>query len=395
MSVSRKSSFDTIVEKGRDPLQFLASPEHFREQLNLKGLSESAGKSFDTLKRWQRATSCFDHNLVQTIMNNIVEQGDNSHSAIKKTLANAQQGRAFAEGVVVLCDALAEKQNTPENLGELVQNLITIAEKAHRRSIKARDQLKGVCDKLSEISKDLTSQVSKIESDTLIATADPDDDAMPSFNGVNTCFVAFPLKVPVAELPNPFGIQDNSDSDDEDAVPVGPGPIGPVRCGMITRGVPSWTKPKHMTFANVEVQLTRIIHDVSTFMDRFERCVDWWAGMKAGLDSLKDALPQIKLPVARTWTTSEVTRGWNEVADQFSLYFFKTTPFVNDYFPNPRMPGEMAGPFCGGSPWIPPPMHWAPASTNPAPAPQTDKPQADKSQTDKPKPLWKRLCCIL
>jgi len=45
--------------------------------------------------------------------------------------------------------------------------------------------------------------------------------------------------------------------------------------------------------------------------------------MKTGLDSLKDALPQIKQSVARTWTTSEVTRGWNEVADQFSLFSFK------------------------------------------------------------------------
>lgn len=222
MSISRKSSFETIVEKGRDPLQFLSSPEQFREQLNLKGLSESAGKSFETLKRWQRASACFDHDLVQTIINKIVEQGDNSHFAIKKTLANAQQGQAFAESIVVFCDALAEKQNT-ENLGELLQNLITITEKAHRRSIKARDQLRGVCDTLSEISKDLNSQVSKIEDDavTLAVKADP-DDAIPSFNGVNTCFVAFPLKVPaVAES---LSIQDNSDSDDEDAAPGGPGP---------------------------------------------------------------------------------------------------------------------------------------------------------------------------
>lgn len=57
MSISRKSSFETVVEKGRDPLQFLASPEFFREQLDLKGLSESAGKSFEILNRWQRATT--------------------------------------------------------------------------------------------------------------------------------------------------------------------------------------------------------------------------------------------------------------------------------------------------------------------------------------------------
>ena len=93
----------------------------------------------------------FDHDRVQAIINKIVEQGDNSHSAIKKTLGNAQQGQAFAESVVLLCGALTEKQNTSENLGELLLNLITIAEKAHRRSIKARDQLKGVSNTLSEV----------------------------------------------------------------------------------------------------------------------------------------------------------------------------------------------------------------------------------------------------
>jgi len=76
-----------------------------------------------------------------------------------------------------------------------------------------------------------------------------------------------------------------------------------------------------MTFANVEGQLTRIIQDVSCFVEHFERCVEWWTAMKAGLDGLQEALPQIIL--ARTWDTSDITRGWNEVADQFSLYVFK------------------------------------------------------------------------
>lgn len=71
----------------------------------------------------------------------------------------------------------------------------------------------------------MKSQVSEIENDAL-ATVDS-DDAMPSFNGVNTCFVAFPPKVPaVADHPNPFGVQDNSDNDDEDTAPGSPGSIG-------------------------------------------------------------------------------------------------------------------------------------------------------------------------
>jgi hypothetical protein len=99
-------------------------------------------------------------------------------------------------------------------------------------------------------------------------------------------------------------------------------------------GVPSWTKPKHMTFANVERQLKHIIDDVSAFTGHFERWVDWWASMKTGLDGLKCALPHIKLPVATIWTLSEVTRGWNEVADQFSLYLFKVRRHVTNQHRN-------------------------------------------------------------
>ena len=54
MSFSRKSSFETIFEKG-DPLQFIANPDDTREQLDLKGLSDSARKSFATLRQWQQA----------------------------------------------------------------------------------------------------------------------------------------------------------------------------------------------------------------------------------------------------------------------------------------------------------------------------------------------------
>jgi hypothetical protein len=78
-----------------------------------------------------------------------------------------------------------------------------------------------------------------------------------------------------------------------------------------------------MSFANVENQLARIVQDVSAFTDHVEQLVDWWAGMTAGLDGLKDALPQITL--TGTWVTPNITRGWNEVADQFSLYAFKVS----------------------------------------------------------------------
>jgi len=68
-----------------------------------------------------------------------------------------------------------------------------------------------------------------------------------------------------------------------------------------------------MSFANAEDQLMRIVGDVSSFVEHFERCVDWWGGMKAGLDGLKHTLPRIIM----------VTRGWGGVADQFALYIHR------------------------------------------------------------------------
>ena len=59
MSISRKSSFDTVVVgKARDdPLQFLSDPSRVRKDLDLKGLSDSARKSFAALKPWQQANA--------------------------------------------------------------------------------------------------------------------------------------------------------------------------------------------------------------------------------------------------------------------------------------------------------------------------------------------------
>lgn len=57
MSISRKSSFDTVVpEKAHDDLlQFLSNPGQFRKDLDLRGLSDVARKSFNALKPWQTA----------------------------------------------------------------------------------------------------------------------------------------------------------------------------------------------------------------------------------------------------------------------------------------------------------------------------------------------------
>ncbi|KIM84699.1 hypothetical protein PILCRDRAFT_393627 [Piloderma croceum F 1598] len=230
MSLSRNSSFETIVvnEKGRDPLQFIANPDSTSEQIDLKGLSESARKSFATLRLWHHATGCFDHRLVKAIIENILVEGDKYYIALSKTVANAQRGQTFAGEVVDFCTAVVNKHDFPEvPLNELVSNLIKGAEKAHRRSIKTRDQLKGVRDALSKISKDIRLGVeSMIEKPV---APDLEDDI--PFNGVNTCFVTFPKSV--AGLPARASQSNHwrsaqtwgcdgwgaaPDSDDEDAI---------------------------------------------------------------------------------------------------------------------------------------------------------------------------------
>jgi hypothetical protein len=63
MSLSRNSSFENINivvnEKGRDPLQFIANPDSTSDQIDLKGLSESARKSFATLRLWNQVTGWY------------------------------------------------------------------------------------------------------------------------------------------------------------------------------------------------------------------------------------------------------------------------------------------------------------------------------------------------
>lgn len=373
-TVSHKSSLETIVEKGHDPLQFLRNPEHFREQIDLKGLFDSARKSFATLKLWPQAIGCFDHFLVQVIINNIAEQSNKCHTVIKKSLTGAKHGQTFAENVVVFCDALADKHNSEENLSKILLDLTEVAEKAHKRSVKAREQLIGVRDGLSEISNNMRVQVSKIQNDTLVASG-PDDDTY--FNGVNTCFVTCPKSVvPAPNLPslNHFPGDEDLDSDDEDDV------LNGNSCPAVWS---SFSRHKHITFLNAERQLSHTVQDISVFIQQLQRVVDWWAGMKTGLDDLKSALSQIIL--SRAWVTPNTTRGWNEVADQFCLYVFRTTPLITDYFTYPRYPGYGA-PI---SSYPLPPLSIPPVMPRPLALPTV----APILQTDKPKPLWKRLCC--
>ena len=94
----------------------------------------------------------FDHHLVQTIINKIVERGDKCHSAIIHTLTCAQHGYTFADNVAAFYDTLAERHDCPRHPSELLFSLVEIAGKAHRRSVKARDQLIDVRDELLKVN---------------------------------------------------------------------------------------------------------------------------------------------------------------------------------------------------------------------------------------------------
>jgi hypothetical protein len=81
----------------------------------------------------------------------IVERVDECHTAIKTTLSVAQIGRPFADDVAALCDALSQKDVSPERLDELFSKLITTAEKGYGRSIQAHGQLICVRHGLSQV----------------------------------------------------------------------------------------------------------------------------------------------------------------------------------------------------------------------------------------------------
>jgi len=160
MSLSRKSSFDTVVvEKVPNDLQFLAKPDLFRKDLDLKGLSESARKSLTTLKRWQQAAGWYsdfllgsytwglsepfshDHPLVFSTIDKIADFSDDCHSAIRLTLTVAQKGHSFATNVSTFCDALTKKYNSLEHLEEHLLKLNKLAQKGYGRSIEAHGKL--------------------------------------------------------------------------------------------------------------------------------------------------------------------------------------------------------------------------------------------------------------
>jgi hypothetical protein len=383
---SRKTSLDTlVVEKGRFDLHFLANPEQFRQEVNLSGLTNSARESFSTLKLWQQASGCFDHHLVQTTITDVVEQSNKLHAAIKSSLTIAKQGHAFADDIVTLYRTLSEKGGSPERFNELLSKLTKAAGKAFKRSMRSCDELKDAREALFQIAKGITTRASKIEQD-MLNLQDPDDDDT-HFNGIDTCFITFPRNLATGQadtwpLANLYlgSKSEDDDSDDENAVTSKKQDI-----------LASWTsypKPKHMSFVNVEAQLIRIAQGMLPFIEHFSRYVIWWGTMKGGLEGLNGVLPQLMLDGSKD--TTDLINGWKGVGDQFALYVYKTTPVATDYIPHQRHPAQPMPPRL---PPLPSPRPGSPPGTYSAVLPNKKLDSMD--QKGKPKPLWKRLSCVM
>jgi len=339
MSISRKSSFDTIVsphQKARDDplsLQFLSNPAEFRKDLGLNGLSDSAHKSFVALKPWQVAVVCFYHPFTSSIPSKVIERIDECHTAIQATLAAAQLGRVFADDVAALCDTFSQKQQSPERLNELLSKLVVTAEKGYGRSIQAHGQLMCARLGLSQISESIPLHVSKIQAEK---PADTTPIYPTSFNGINTCFVT--LTPPVAM---------ESEIEETD-IWKAPG---------TTIAWPAYSS-NYLTFQNVITQLDSIATDMLLFTEQVGRCVDWWSRMKSGLETLKSSLPRIDQDELQSLHVrmSNVAEGWQGVADQFALYVHKTNSVVKDYIRSPQVVPNYSTPYH----YIPPTPYIAP-----------------------------------
>jgi len=136
------------------------------------------------------------------------------------------------------------------------------------------------------------------------------------------------------------------------------------------------------------------------------------------METLKSTLSKIdqdelhSLPVQ----VSNVAEGWQGIADQFALYVHKTNPVVKDYIRSPQVVGHYSTPYDGHyippTPYIAPPRRYRRGrsrsrSRSPSYSPRRpytpppviigDAPLDPDTavQEEKPKPLWKRLTCIL
>jgi len=292
-------------------------------------------------------------------------------------------GRVFAEDVVTLCDIFFQKQQSPDRLNELLSKLLVTAEKGYGRSIQAQGQLMCVRLGLSQISESIPLQVSKIQAEIPPSV---------SFNGINTCFVTItPPMITEPEI-------------EETDIWKAPG---------TTMTWPSYAST-YLTFQNVVTQLDTISADVSLFTEQVGRCVDWWSRMKSGMETLKSTLSKTDQdePHSLHVEMSNVAEGWQGVADQFALYVHKTNPIVNDYVRSPRVVGNYAAPY-----YVPPTPYIASPPCYPrgrsrsrsrspcysprrpyTPPPVITGPPLDLDaavQEEKPKPLWKRLTCVL
>jgi len=140
-----------------------------------------------------------------------------------------------------------------------------------------------------------------------------------------------------------------------------------------------------LTFQDVSTQVNDIAKGIAQLTEHVNRCVEWWGRMRAGLKSLKDELPKVMQDGHQSSQslTGDVADGWIDVADQFALCVYKTSPVIADYIHPVR-----------GMPIIPPqPQQWTHSpriDCPPSPAICATKPP----QAEEPMSFWKRLSCV-
>jgi hypothetical protein len=313
---------------------------------------------------------------VFSTIDKIADFSDDCHSAIRLTLTVAQKGHSFATNVSTFCDALTKKYNSLEHLEEHLLKLNKLAQKGYGRSIEAHGKLICLHVGLCQVSESIPSIAAKIEEDVLRSQGhDPD---VP-LNGLGATFVSIPPTVFQTHTAH-NGPDALADSDDEDATAV------PSSWPTYS---PSYPRNNWLTFMNVIDQVNRISKDVSQMIEHVGRCVEWWSRMKATLEALQGDLRKAVQDGPRSLQiiSDDTTDGWNEIADQFALYVYRTSPIMTDNFSHA---GQRIYPATPPRAWSPPPRAWSPAPI----ICEIPLPPVDIRHTEKPQSLWKRLSCV-
>jgi len=306
MTLSRQASYDTFVfEKSPeilspDMIQLLGEVSGLRKELDINGISEGARKVWSNLKQFQSPSSCFGNAVTPAIVNKIADRVDECSDAITTALGAAQMGRAFADNMAALCDALTAY--VPGDEAALIASSIGIADKGYGRSMQAHGQLICVRTGLSEVANKIPSQVIQVARELKSQNPNPG-----FFNGIGHVIIS--VQQPSAP----------TDEDDVSDTYASGSPIDHGCSQQYNFG------PVYMTFQAIMDNLNTIVADLAPFIDRINRVALWFAKMKRSLEALASN------PSARPALTQDSAECWRGISDQFSLLIYKTGPMVSGW----------------------------------------------------------------